>query len=273
MKIAILQSPDDASTARLSYLARAATDAAAAGVQVLVTPELFLSGYDRSVDHLHRIAQTADGPWAHAVARIAREHRMAILYGYPEHDGARCYNSAALIDANGAILARHRKTQLYGDYEHAVFAPGESKAKVFRLGRYMVGILICFEVEFPEQVRLLALDGADVILIPTALSSSARFVAEHTIRVRAHENGLFLAYANYCGEAEEITYAGASAIVAPDGSVLERAGEHETLLITTLDRTRLDYRRQHDNPLTERRPELYGGLDERPLASPREAQR
>jgi predicted amidohydrolase len=98
---------------------------------------------------------------------------------------------------------------------------------VFQIGGLKAGLLICYDVEFPEMVRHLALAGADLVLVPTALPASehAAFIARSIIPVRAFENQVFVAYANHAGHDDAFAYAGLSGIAAPDGSDLIRASE------------------------------------------------
>jgi len=121
-------------------------------------------------------------------------------------------------------------------------------------------LLICYDVEFPENTRRLALAGADVILVPTANMKPYDFVAEVTIRARAFENQCYVAYANYCGSEGGIEYCGLSSIAAPDGSRIAEAADEELLIIGSLDRQLMDDSRAINSYFKDRRPELYVGL-------------
>jgi predicted amidohydrolase len=120
-------------------------------------------------------------------------------------------------------------------------------------------MLICYDVEFPEYVRTLALAGAELVLVPTALPNGeiSRRVADMVVPTRAFENGIFLVYADLCGEEGNFSYSGRSAIIGPDGDELARAGTRETLLVAEMDTAAYhDCRRQ--NPyLADRRTGLY----------------
>ena len=102
-----------------------------------------------------------------------------------------------------------------------------------------LGVLICYDVEFPENVRLLALQGAALVAVPTANMAPYTFVCRALVPARAYENHLFLAYANRCGREGELEYLGQSCIVAPDGTDLARAGPGEEVILADIDPARI----------------------------------
>lgn len=241
--------------ARLQAQVRAAK---ALGVQLLVFPEMFLTGYDIGAAAVQRLAEAANGPSAHVIAGIAEAHGMAIVYGYPERgaDG-QLYNSVQLFDARGNSRLNYRKTHLFGELDRSMFSPGEDHFPVVELDGWQVGVLICYDIEFPENARRLALAGAEVILVPTANMLPFQFIADVTVRSRAFENQCFLVYANYCGAEGKLRYCGLSSIVGPDGQRLAIAGEGPALSHALLDRQALAIARQANDYLQDRRPLLY----------------
>lgn len=265
MKIAIFQGPEQPGkvAANLEHLAQAAQEAAAQGARLLIAPEMFLTGYHIGREATRRLAEPADGPSAKRVAAIADEAGIAILYGYPERDGEAVYNAAQLIDRDGRRLANHRKTHLFGDIDRSAFEAGEGPPALAELDGLRLGILICYDVEFPENVRMLALAGADFVAVPTALMQPYTFIARSVVPARAYENQVFLAYANRCGREQDLEYLGQSCIVAPDGSEPARAGSGEELIVGELDSTVQTASRQLNTYLRDRRPELYGPLASR----------
>ncbi len=243
----------------LAALAVAAGDAAAQGAGLLVLPELFLTGYNIGAAALAAEAEAADGPSARAVGAVAARYGMAILYGYPERgDDTKLYNSARLVGGDGVGLANYRKTHLFGDMERAVFTPGERAFVLAEVAGLRVGILICYDVEFPELVRGLALRGADLVAVPTALMQPYDFVPRVMVRSRAFENQVFLIYANRCGVEGALNYVGESVIVAPDGGELARAGAGEALLVAALDQEAAAESRRLNTYLRDRVPAMYG---------------
>ncbi len=266
-RIAVAQGPATGSggsdvAANLAWLARAARDAAGQGASLLVAPEMALTGYAIGADAVRRLAEPVDGPSARAAAGIAREHGIALCYGYPEAgaDG-RVHNAALLLGRDGSRLANHRKSHLYGDLDRSAFAPGDGSAPtVADLDGARVGLLICYDVEFPENVRLLALAGVDLVLVPTALMAPYAFIPGPLVATRAYENQVFLAYANRCGAEGDLAYLGRSCVVGPDGSELARAGDGEGLIVADLDPDLLAASRRLNTYLADRRPEIYTGL-------------
>jgi predicted amidohydrolase len=218
---------------------RLATVVAHADAELVLCPELFLSGYAVG-DELRRRAEPADGPSAHQVAKLARANRKAIGYGFPERTDDALYNAALVIGPDGSPLAHHRKLVLPPGFERDYFTPGAGPT-LFSLGELRVGLLICYDAEFPEAARALAEAGAQVILVPTALGARWSVVAEKVIPARAFENGVYLLYANHAGTEGKVTYLGGSCIAAPDGHDLARAGASETVLVATLDRSSVEH--------------------------------
>jgi predicted amidohydrolase len=133
-----------------------------------------------------------------------------------------------------------------------------------------IGLLICYDLRFPEPMRVLALDGAQIILLPTAWPASAGFYPDFLARARAAENGVYLLAANRVGQERGHAFLGRSLIVGPDGEVVAEAStEGETMLIADLDLARSDAKHRVFEPgeyevdlLADRRPELYGRLIE-----------
>ena len=209
------------------------------------------------------MAQPSVGPWAEEVAAITMDSGLAILYGYPERAGDHVFNSAQLIDRDGRILGTYRKSHLYGEVDTSTFEPGDGDFAVFGLDGINVGVLICYDVEFPEAVRALALAGADLVAVPTALMRPYEIVARTVVPSRAYENQVYVAYANRSGQEGGLAYCGESCVVGPDGVDLTRAGSGDELLLAEIDPARLASSRADNTHLGDRRPELYGALTHR----------
>ena len=242
----------------LARLQARAREAAQWDVELLVLPEMFLSGYNIGAGVARSLAQASDGPNAEQVAQIARQCGLAILYGYPELDEqGHVYNSVQLIDRTGTRLANYRKTHLFGELDRAMFSAGEQAPALFELNDWKVGMLICYDLEFPENARRLAAAGAELILVPTANMVPYGFIAEVTVRSRAFENQCYVAYANYCGKEMEVEYCGLSSIAAADGQQIAKAAREEALIIGTLDKATLASARSAFTYLDELRPALY----------------
>ena len=264
MRVALYQCPPlplDVA-ANLQRLQQLATEAK--GADLLVVPEMFLTGYNIGVDAVNVLAQGRDGEAAQQVAQIAKTSGVAILYGYPERaEDGQIYNAVQLIDAQGERLCNYRKTHLFGDLDHSMFSGGEDDFPLVELNGWTLGFLICYDLEFPENARRLALAGAELILVPTANMIPFDFIADVTVRARAYENQCYVAYANYCGSEEQIHYCGQSSIAAPDGSRIAQAGLDEALIVGTLDRQLMLDSRAANRYFLDRRPALYDALNKR----------
>ena len=258
MRIAILQTAGDTGVVEpnLEQLAAKATEAAGLGVHLLVCPELYLTGYNLEPEAMARLAEPADGPAARRISEIAGNNGLAILYGYAEREGDAVYNAAQVMDARGRPLANYRKSHLYGELENRSFAPGNA-LEVTELEGVPVGILVCYDIEFPEPARTLALEGAAMLLVPTALTKPHDFVANVLVPARGWENQVFVVYADRCGSEGNLDYVGLSTIAGPDGKIVAQAGDSETLLIADIDLDARERARELFNYLEERRPELY----------------
>ncbi|NUK01512.1 carbon-nitrogen hydrolase family protein [Streptomyces lunaelactis] len=269
----------------LKVLDEAAGRAAAAGAGLLVCPEMYLTGYAIG-DDIGRLAEPADGAGAQSVAEIAARHGIAVMYGYPERDGersemgvppaedrgrsemgvpaaedrGRIFNSAQLIGPDGDWLANYRKTHLFGCFEQQWFTPGEQPVVQAELGGIRIGMLICYDVEFPENVRAHALAGTDLLLVPTAQMHPFQFVAESVVPVRAFESQMYIAYVNRTGPEGEFEFVGLSCLASPDGATRARAGRGEELVIGEVDPGLLSASREANPYLRDRRPGLYASL-------------
>jgi predicted amidohydrolase len=263
MRIAIYQcEPRPAQVDRnLERLARVTKHASMEGAALLVCPEMYLTGYNIGIDAVRQLAEPSDGASAHAVAEMTRENGVAIVYGYPERGSEDAiFNSAQLFNAKGTPLANYRKTHLFGDLDNSMFCASDADSVVVESGGWRVGMLICYDVEFPENTRKLALRGTDLIVAPTANMVPFEVVANTIVRARAYENQVYVAYANYCGHENGLEYCGLSCVAAPDGSDAARAGCKEQLIICELDHGLLTASRRTATYLADRRPQLYAAL-------------
>jgi predicted amidohydrolase len=235
-RLAVAQAPAELATAadRLDWLAQHLTDVSA---DLVLLPELFACGYNIA-DQVHRRAEPSDGPTTHAMAKLARAHGIALLYGYAERSDDLVFNSAMCLGPDGAQIGHHRKLAIPPGFERDHFSAGQG-CTVFSYRGLRIGILICYDVEFPETVRHLATKGAQLVLVPTALGADWHWVAHSMIPTRAYENGVYLAYANSAGTENGMTYLGHSVIAAPNGVEAARAGADSEILLAHIDPDRV----------------------------------
>jgi predicted amidohydrolase len=256
--------------ANLQRLGDAAAKARAAGADVLLTPEMFVTGYSIGAGAVQALAQPRNGSTAQAVARMAQDHGIAIAWGYPERDASgTVFNAAQLTSAQGTALLHYRKTHLYGLLDRAQFSAApveEGTSQLAELKGWKVSLLICYDVEFPENPRRLALAGADCLLVPTANMDRYDFVPTTLVPTRAFENQVALAYANYCGPEGDLRYGGLSSIVDALGQPLALAGREDALLIATLTPEALDHARQQQTHLQEAAQRAHDALPSAKMA-------
>jgi len=247
--------------------ARAVREAAAAGAALIVLPELSDSGYVfTGPDEARGLATPADrSPTLAQWQQLAAEHACAIVGGFCElgQDGL-LYNSAALVDASGT-RAHYRKAHLW-DREKLIFTPGAAAPPVVDLPFGRVAVMICYDLEFPEWVRLTALDGADLIAAPVNWPAAPCPAGERPAEVikaqaDAATNGVYVVVADRCGTERGVDWISGSVIVGPDGYPLAGPvlADHPEVLVADCDlaATRDKRINEHNDLLGDRRPGLY----------------
>ena len=187
---------------------------------LIIFPELFLSGY--TVTDVGELALLPDGPELERIADIAQDNSTALIVGAAERVGDGVANSAVCVDERGDIVAVYRKVQMYGGEESDAFVAGD-ELLVAELCGVKAGLMICFDVEFPEVARALARAGAELLV--TISANMEPFGNDHAVfaSARALENGLPHAYVNQVGPGEKgLIFTGGSMVVSPDGQILAR---------------------------------------------------
>ncbi|MCB2138247.1 MAG: hypothetical protein KDE17_02815 [Rhodobacteraceae bacterium] len=217
----------------LSDLDVAMSRAADAGAKMLVTPELYFSGYGRA-DAVRAAAQDQGAPALRAAGQLAARHGVGLVMGYPERSGGVMHNSAIVFDRDGHLVCNYRKVALPNDFERECFAPGPGPA-VFEFEGVRCSVLICYDIEFPELARRAALLGTELLLVPTALRAKWRFVSDTIVPSRSYENAMFIGYCDFAADQSNSGFSGTSSICAPDGQHLCRATGPEDLVLATID--------------------------------------
>jgi 5-aminopentanamidase len=252
--------------------AAAVAAAARAGARLVVLPELSDSGYvfTDAAEARSLAAPAAANPTLDGWCRLAAEHGIVIVGGFCELGGdGLLYNSAAIVDATGT-RAVYRKAHLW-DAEKFIFTAGEAEPPVAELPFGRVALMICYDLEFPEWVRVAALRGADLIAAPVNWPAASHPDGERPAEVikaqaAAAVNGVFVAVADRCRTERGVRWISGSLIVGPDGyplagPVLADSGE---LLIADCDlpRARDKSFGPNNDVLADRRPDLYGPVTE-----------
>jgi len=270
----------------MQRLQKAVKRAARQKVQLLAFPELYVPGYTLSPEMARQVAEYKDGPSITKARDLAKEYNMALIVPYAEKadtdEGTKYYDSIAVISEKGELIESYKKTHLYGQQERDNWSFGDNDYEVFEIFGFPVGVLNCYECEFPELSRILALKGAKLIVGPTAadnyytLPNGERSkvpypdVSKILFPAHAYANNIFFAYANRCGYEQRGKdvwhYRGNSIVYDPHGEIVV-AADHEQDTLLVADCIPAYYGDTHPAPayyyLKDRRPEMYGELVER----------
>jgi predicted amidohydrolase len=238
------------------------------GAEVLVFPECALSGYGLSLDEAHAFSELIPGPTTKRIIEACRDTHCIVAVGIIEKDDdGNIYNAAALLGADG-LLGKYRKTHLPYLGVDRFLSQGNSIHGPFDTEIGKLGLLICYDLRFPEPIRILALKGAHVILLPTAWPIAANLYPEFMAQSRSSENSLYLVAANRIGEERGTQYLGRSLIVGVNGEKLaEGTNDQEEILIAEVELRLSENKKRIFTPgeyeldlFKDRRPELYGAL-------------
>ena len=224
------------------------------GTKLVVFPEATLSGFPTR-DNIADVAQSIDGAALNAVRDAAKRAGVSVAVGLAEREGARFYNTTVLIDERGEIVLRYRKTHLWAS-DVGVFTPGDRFETCLWNGM-TVGLLICYDIEFPETARAIAALGTDLAIVTNGNMNPFGPVHRRAITARAMENQMFALMANRCGSGDDdLTFPGESALIDPFGEVVASAGSEETVLTANIDWMRLEASREHYRYLHDARVPL-----------------
>ena len=242
----------------------------AAGAELTIFPECAATGYCfDSLDEARPFAESIPGPITERMSAACAELGGFAVFGLLEVEGESVFNAAVLVGAKG-VLGSYRKVHLpflgvdmfasYGDRPFAVQAAGDVR----------VGMSICYDSAFPESSRVMTIQGADLIALPTNWPPGAECVAEHVIATRAMENGVYFAAVNRVGTERGFEFIGRSRICAPNGKTLAvSTGTEEEILYAEIDPELARNKRVVRVPgkhaidrLADRRPEMYDLLVE-----------
>jgi (R)-amidase len=249
----------DNDTAYNLQRALTAIAACAADTQLILFPESHLMGFP-SAETVAGIAEPLDGPTVSAVIAAARERNIAVVIGTAENDNGRFYNTTLLITPEGIAL-KYRKTHLWAS-DRGVYEAGDRYATALWNG-VRVGLLICYDIEFPETARALAQLGAELLLVTNGNMDPYGPTHRTAIMARAQENQAFALMVNRVGAGDGgLLFAGGSALVDPLGTLLFEAGRDEGQFAVELDLNQLAAARQDYRYLDDQRLKLPGTIVE-----------
>lgn len=263
MKFAVAQliaSPDKQENLKkaLDVIAKAK----AQNADLVVLPETFMALIMAGSGVAYAdIAEPLDGPFVSALSQAAKQHGIYVVCGVYESkadDKKRSYNTVVVLDDEGKLIHSYRKTHLYDAFSYSEstnIIPGDNGFEPVETKFGKLGVLVCYELRFPEICRTLALKGAEIILVPTAWVAGP-MKEEHILAMakgRALENTVFMCVADQVGN----IYAGRSVIYNPMGVVMASRGEDEGLIFADIDLAQVHSIREKLPCLAQRRPELY----------------
>jgi predicted amidohydrolase len=252
----------------LERISTAVANAAAAGAAVVVLPEAAITGYAfASLDEALPVARRADALADRTLAGLAETHRLTIICGTLEPTAREIYNAALVHTPDGRHF-RYRKMHLPFLGVDRFTTPGPDAPQVIEVGGLRIGVLICYDLRFPEAARVCALDGADLIALPTNWPIGVSFHPNLFAPARAAENHCYVLAADRVGTERGTTFMGRSVLVDYDGEVLAQASDtDEELLIGEIDpaAARMTHVRkrpgEHEwDTIADRRPGLYERL-------------
>jgi predicted amidohydrolase len=231
---------------------------------IVCFPELFTTGYNLDLisGAFYDLAETIPGPTTELLGQSAIKYGVAILGNIVERDEVLegvLYNTTFLLDAEGRLVGKYRKSHLFPT-EHSYFRAG-NRLPVFDLDGLTLGMATCFDHAFPQIFTILALQGAQVVFIPSVVPVGYEYLLNLRTRARAQDNQYFAVAINRVGHEGDVTYCGLSKVVNPRGEVLaEASNTGEELLMAELDLRQILKERKQEPVLRSQRPELYQPL-------------
>jgi beta-ureidopropionase len=209
------------------------------------------------------LAEPLDGPTVAAFQKKSKQLGIVSVINLYERDGDRTFDSSPVIDADGSLLGVTRMvhiTEYPCFHEQGYYTPGDRGAPVFATAAGKVGVCICYDRHYPEFMRALAVNGAELVIVPQAGSVGEwpDGLYEAEMRVAAFQNGYFTALCNRVGSEDCLDFAGESFVCGPDGEVLARAAQgKEEILLAEIDYAKLAESNARRLFMRHRRPELY----------------
>ncbi|MBQ1416815.1 MAG: N-carbamoylputrescine amidase [Selenomonas sp.] len=259
--------------------------AAEQGAQIILLPELFERPYfcqERQYDFYDYATAVADNPAVRHFQPIAKELAVAMPISFYEKDGTRLFNSIAMLDADGSVLGVYRKTHIPNDHyyqEKFYFTPGNTGFKVWDTRYGKVGVGICWDQWFPEAARAMALQGAEILLYPTAIGSEPILETDsmphwrRCMQGHAGSNLLPVVAANRIGvetvapcaenggQQSSLNFYGSSFITDNTGAIITEAGRTEEVVLTaSFDLGQYAKDRMSWGLFRDRRPEMYNEI-------------
>ena len=247
----------------------AALEAAAAhGAELVVYPELAFTPFypqHRAGDAPHSLAEPVPGPTTDLFCEAAERLGVVVVINLYEQCDGHAFDTSPVIDADGTLLGKTRMmhiTDYEGFYEQDYYTPGDTGAPVFDTAIGRLGVAICYDRHYPEYLRALGLQGADLVVVPQAGAQDEwpEGLFEAELQVASFQNGYFMALANRVGQEEVLMFAGQSFVTDPAGRIVAQAPAGcDAILYANLDLTQCASSHARQLFMQHRREEVYKG--------------
>lgn len=239
----------------LTKMEEALKKASEESADILVLPELNLTGLV-SNEQMRTLAEPRDGESFRRIQPMLKTYPVSLVYSFPEYvSEEEMYITTCFMNKNGQALAYYRKTHLFTE-EKQLFSPGEEWTKI-ELESLSIGLLTCYDIEFPEPARELAMKGVNLLIVNSANMAPYEYIHRLFIHARALENQFFVVYCNRIGSNEKYQYRGQSAMIGPDGKLIAEIEEDvESVKIIEISLAEIEKSTSVFSYLADRRPEL-----------------
>lgn len=240
--------------------------AAQAGADLIAFAELafspFLPQIPAAPEALNR-AEPIPGPTTEQFSSLAKQYGVVAVLNVFERDGEKTFDASPVIDADGTLLGVTRMVHIMegpGFHERGYYVPGDKENFVYETKAGRVGIAICYDRHFPEYMRTLGLQGAEIVIVPQAgaVGEWTEGIFEAELQVAAFQNGYYAALVNRVGKEEVIHFSGESFVVGPRGRIIAQAPQEEDfILYADCDFSQIPQAPAKKHFLQDRRPDFY----------------
>jgi len=241
----------------IEKIERSAEEAREIGAELLIFPELFLTGYNIR-NGLFRLAEETEGNSVDRISKLAEENGMHIIFGMPEREGERIYNSAVLLSPKGERSV-YRKLMFpnFGPFEEGLYFTPGNELPVFDTELGKIGMEICYDLFYPEITKTYAGKGAEIIVNISGSPSISRSLFEKVLLARAIENGTYTLFSNNIGSQIGLVFWGGSRIISPRGEIMAAGEAYEKgMVVADLKSDDLRLARQYRPTFRDTRPDI-----------------
>ena len=239
--------------ANVEYVRGALARLAAKGVQLAVLPEMWSCGF--AYKGLNELARRTPGV-VEELGRLSAAYGMVLVGSLPEPDGDKVCNTAYVMD-RGQLVGKYRKIHLFSLMNEDRFFTGGDAWLLADTHLGKIGVFICYDLRFPELARRLAVEGAEILVVPAEWPKPREHHWRALLTARAIENQLFVVSANSCGIVGKLDFFGASLIIGPKGEILAEGGYEDCEPTALLDFTGMENWRQQISCFPDRKPACY----------------